>query len=262
MKTIENTIRKRLAAGQVALGAVIQTASPEVIEMLGLSGYDFAVIDTEHGTIDLATLVHMIRAADAVGISAVVRVPDHTPSFIMRVLDAGAAGVLMPHLCTRADAEALVSAVKYAPLGERGACPATRATGHFAVDWPDFARRTNEQTLAWGLVEDMEGVENINEIAAVPGLDAVMFGNFDLAQSKGLPGQLQHPVIQELFFRVKAALQARGVELIGLTAYEPGGRPAALERGAKIVIDGSDRGLISAGFRRMVQELREVFRND
>ncbi|MDO8704331.1 MAG: aldolase/citrate lyase family protein [Sulfuricaulis sp.] len=257
----ENTIRRRLADGGVALGGVVQTGSPEAVEMMGHAGYDFVLIDTEHGTIDLGMLVHMIRAADAVGLSSMVRVPDHTPSHILRVLDAGAAGILAPHLRSAAEAQALVRAVKFAPVGERGACPSTRATGHLTRDWAAFVREANRDTLVWGLIEDRDGVEAIDEIVAVDGLDGLMFGPFDLAQALGLPGAVTHMQVDALRERVRLAAQARGVQLISLSVWEPGGMTGAKARGARVVIEGSDRALLSAGFRRVCDELSAVFRS-
>lgn len=257
---VPNAIRRRLAQGDVALGAVVQMASPEAVEMLGLAGYDFAVIDTEHGTIDSALLVHMIRAADAVGVASIVRVPDHSSSHILRVLDAGAAGILAPHVRTPGDAMALVRSVKFAPEGERGACPSTRATGHLTRDWPSFVQQANRDTLVWCLIEDREALDAIDAIAAVPGVDGLMFGPFDLAQALGLPGQIGHPEVNTLRDKVLKAANARGVELISLSVWEPGGMAGARTRGARVVIEGSDRALLSTGFRRVFDELSSVFR--
>lgn len=256
----DNSIRTRQAAGQVAIGGFAALACGEAVEIIGISGYDFVVIDAEHGSIGFSSLVQMIRAADAVGISAIVRIPDKSPSYILRLLDAGAAGILAAHLRTREDAEALVKAVKFAPEGERGACPSTRVAGYRQKDWTGFARRSNAQTIVWGLIEDVEGVENIEEIGAVKGLDGVIFGNFDLSQAMGHEGELHHPAVLAMFERVKRGLRGSHVELIALTAFEPGGMQGARERSARIVIQGSDRGILTNVLRSTFEQLSSVFR--
>jgi 4-hydroxy-2-oxoheptanedioate aldolase len=256
----ENQILRRIAAGDVAIGASAQMASPESVEMIGHAGYDFVWIDAEHGTMDLGILAHMIRAADACGITTVVRVPDHTPSFILRVLDAGALGILAPRVRNRDEMEALVRAVKYGPAGERGACPQTRAAGHLVTDWIEYSTRTDRETLVWALIEDPEGVKNIEEIVSVPGLHAIMFGAFDLSQALGHPGEVEHPEVCAQRQRVEAAARARGVEVVALLSGAVGELERARDRGAKIVICGNDRVILSTGFRESAKKAMSLLR--
>jgi 4-hydroxy-2-oxoheptanedioate aldolase len=260
MKQRINKIRQRLANGDVALGATVQTASPEAVEMVGMAGYDFVWIDAEHGTIDLGTLVHMIRAADAMDLTSIVRVPDHSPSFITRTLDAGALGILAPHVRSKEEAQALVRAVKYGPRGERGACPSTRATGHLAANWTEFSRAADKDTMVWVLIEDREGVEHIEEIVSVPGVDAVLFGPFDMSQALGHEGDIAHSEVRSLLKRVEQAARSAGVELISLAKWEPGEFEGAKHRGAKIIVEGNDRTILSTGLRRCFKELRDALR--
>lgn len=116
-------IRTRLESGERATGIVIQLPSPDIVEIAGHLGYDYAWIDAEHGSLGLPEIRELIRGADAVGMDSVVRVADHEPSFIQRVLDLGATGIMAPHVRTVDDARRISSAVRYSPVGVRGACP-------------------------------------------------------------------------------------------------------------------------------------------
>lgn len=260
MKYKVNNIRARHARGEIAIGATVQIASPESIEMAGLAGFDFVWIDAEHGTMDLSVLAHLIRAADAVGMTSVVRVPDHTPSFITRTLDAGAWGILAPRVQNKAQAEALVRAVKFAPHGERGACHCTRASGYFTRDWKEYRPYADRETMLWVLIEDQEGADNIEEIVSVPGVDAVLYGPFDMSQALGYEGDVANAKVREILQRVLDVTSKAGVELISMAGWEPGGLDGVLRRNAKIVLDGVDRQILVDGFKRYYEEMSAKLR--
>lgn len=249
-----------IAQGPRVVGTMIQFDCSEIVEIAGLAGYDFVMLDAEHGALDIGAVTRLIRAADAAGVAAMVRVPDQGASFIQRALDAGAAGVLVPRVRDRAQAESAVRAARFGPLGERGACATSRAAGHWAPDWAAFARRASAEALVWVLVEDPDGVDRIAQIAAVEGLDALLFGALDLAQTLGLDGDVQHPRVKALFDTVHTAAQAHGLPLVAVTASEPGGMPGAVDRGARIVLDGFDAQIISAAYRERLQRLRQGLR--
>ena len=179
-----NPLKARLAADQVIAGLYIQTASPDNVEMAAQAGYDYVIIDQEHGSFDLGTTLHMIRAAEATGITPFVRVPDHTRSHIRRVLEAGALGVYVPDVRTEAQARDAVAAAKYRDEGNggtRGACPTSRATQGRGSDWRGFVEWSNHNVMVSLLIETQAGFDNLDAILAVPGIDAVVLGRFDLA---------------------------------------------------------------------------------
>jgi 2-keto-3-deoxy-L-rhamnonate aldolase RhmA len=122
----ENRVKQKLCDGQIALGFICRTLSPVVVELIGLAGFDFAWLDMEHTTADFSTIEHLCRAADAVGIELLVRVPDQNPSTVLRALETGAGIVNVPEVKNRAEAEAVVRAAKFAPQGERGMSGSTR----------------------------------------------------------------------------------------------------------------------------------------
>jgi 2-keto-3-deoxy-L-rhamnonate aldolase RhmA len=216
MRTPPRRIRSKLETGQQVFGATLQLPCPEIVEIAGHAGLDYVWIDSEHGTFDLRDIAEMVRAADASGLDALVRVPDHSASFIQRVLDLGSAGIIVPHVRNAAEASALVAAAKFAPAGTRGACPCTRDVGHVSLDWSTDYRRANADVLVFGLIEDVEGVENVEAIAHESGIDGLLFGPFDLSQSLGFEGDIAHPDIEQMEKRVTSAAQAAGIEYITL----------------------------------------------
>ena len=248
MRVPHRRIRNKLEAGERAFGVTLQLPSPDNAEIAGYAGLDFVWIDAEHGTMDLGDINRIVRAADASGIDAIVRVPDHSPSFIQRVLDAGAAGIMAPHVRTVAEATALVAAAKFGPAGTRGACPATRAVGHLSLDWPADRRRADADVLVFGLIEDAEGVENVEAIASESGLDGLLFGPFDLAQAAGLEGDVGHPDIRTMHRRVTSAVRAAGIEYIAIPGWEPGSLAEIAEYSRILNVSG-DRGALSLAFR-------------
>jgi len=260
----ENKIIKRLDLGQAAIGVACQMNSPENVEIAGATGFDFTYIDCEHGSFYLEGATNMIRAADAVGLSPVVRLPNHEPTGIARALDAGAMGVILPNVSTHEQVIAIVAAAKYKNGengGARGACPGTRATWHQTTDWPGFVNWANENTLVWPLIESPEGVANIEAIASVPGIHALMLGPFDYAHAIGLPGQSQHPEVQKAFAKVIEAAKKNKIEVVAsLFSATPElmeqEKKNWLEMGARILVAGSDRRMLHNAMAQRVKALR------
>ncbi|WP_194908861.1 HpcH/HpaI aldolase family protein [Catenulispora rubra] len=248
MRTPPRRIRDKIEAGEAVYGATIQLPSPESVEIAGYAGLDFAWIDAEHGTMDLADINHLIRAADAVGIDSVVRVPDHTPSFIQRVLDAGATGIMVPHIRTVEQARAVFAAAHYAPHGTRGACPSTRSVGGITEDWIADARRADADVLVFGLIEDEEGVRNVEAIAADAGLFGLLAGPFDLSMELGLMGAVDDDRVAGMQQRIAAAAKAAGIEYVAIPAWEPCDLPTMLADGVRLFNITGDRGVLYTEF--------------
>jgi 4-hydroxy-2-oxoheptanedioate aldolase len=187
-----------------------------------------------------------------------VRVPDHNPSFIQRVLDIGAVGIIVPHVRTAAEAAAVVAAAKFAPDGIRGACPTTRWVGHSVsvADWAPLQRRANSDVLVFGLIEDLEGVENVEAITAEGGLDGVLFGPFDLSQAAGLEGDVSHPDVAAMGRRVIAAVRAAGLEYVSLGGWEVDDLETLCEY-TRLFIVGGDRPTLFNFFETARLELEE-----
>jgi len=232
-------------------------ASPDCVEVLARSDADFAIIDCEHGSFGFDSMVNMLRAADAGGLPALVRVPDHNQSFIMRVLDAGALGVVIPNLANCDQARAVASAARYptgANRGSRGACPNTRASWHGTVDWKQFVEWSNANVRVWGIVETLTGVRNIEDILLSGCLDAIIVGAFDLAQEIGVAGDVLNPKVTELLDHVVDRAQVHQVPVMAtLFASSPEDFSREVERwfkrGVRMFNIGSDKSLISHAIR-------------
>lgn len=207
-----NNILEALTQGRTSLGVNVQTHSPEVVEMVGHAGYDHVMIDWEHGSFGTDAVVAMIRAAQFAGVTPIVRVPSNDEVWIKRVLDAGAMGIVVPHIFSRQQAQAAVDAARYATdssRGARGACPSVRAADHLARDWRTFAERSNENIFVAVAIESRDGVAAMEEILEVSGIDAVFLGTFDLSHQMGYYGDNTAPeVMAEIDAIVRAAREA------------------------------------------------------
>jgi len=201
--------KEKLRRGEVSLGSWMSMAHLSIAEILASAGYEWVVVETEHTAIDVSEVLPLIMAIERGGAVPLVRLAWNDPIQCKAVLDSGAAGVLVPMVNTRADAELAVKASKYPPLGFRGVGLA-RAQGygqHFA----EYVAEANASTLLIVQIEHEEAVRNIDEILAVPGIDGTFIGPYDLSMSMGLPGQLEHPDVLAACQTVCDATKARGL---------------------------------------------------
>jgi 4-hydroxy-2-oxoheptanedioate aldolase len=194
-----NRIKQRLAAGEVAT-IVSGTNDPDLIDQLGPLGVDGIWLEGEHGGVDYADLGNLTRACDLWGVTSVVRVMDNDYATIYRTLDRGAQGIVVPHVNTRAEAEAVVASAKFPPLGRRGMFTSRQG---FGVD--DYIGTANDQSLLIVLLEDIAAVRNLDEILRVDHIDVFFVAPNDLAASMGHVGKMGHPEVQQT---VDAALGA------------------------------------------------------
>ena len=170
--------------------------SPSVVNAIGCGGMDFVVIDTEHGPTSIETAENLVRAAEVAQMTPIIRVPGNDPQLILRALDIGAIGVQVPHVSTKEEAQKVVRASKHYPLGDRGYSPFTRA-GKFGAAAEGHAERSNKETLVVLNIEGVEGLDNLEEIATVEGVDVIFIGPYDLSQSLGKPGNVFDPEVVE-----------------------------------------------------------------
>lgn len=207
---MENLVRRRLEEGKNLVGMMHFTGSPMLVEVMASAGMDFVNIDMEHSPIDSELAAHLIRAADAAGITPFVRVPAVDPGIIKKMLNLGAQGIIIPH-ASRADCIATVDAVRYAPEGSRGSCPAIRAARYSQPDWATYTRAANRQVMVIPLLEEKETIDEVDGILAIDGIDAVFLGPFDYSVALGIPGaNFDHPVMAAALERVVKLARARG----------------------------------------------------
>ncbi len=196
-----NTVKAKLRAGETVFGVFVGFPSPQVVEMVGLAGFDFAMIDAEHGPLSEGDVYTMCLAADAAGVVPIVRVPRNEPATILRFLDVGPLGLHVPQINTPEEAEAVVQAVKYQPRGMRGVA-GMRASDYGSRPLGEYTAQANEETLIVAHLENVAGIERLPEIMAVDGIDVIFVGTGDLSHSLGVPGQVTHPSVVAAVDRV------------------------------------------------------------
>ena len=254
--------RGEALAGQTKVGMTCLSGAPQLVELIGFQGLDYVMIDLEHSDgIGRSEMNTLIRAADAAGIPALVRVANLSAEGILQALDAGAMGVVAPHITRRSDAEALVRAAKYAPEGNRGICPQIRAArfGGYAA-WNDYWRIANEETMVIALIEDPEGMENVEAIAATPGLDGIWIGVADLGQALGLGFDPSHPDLIAAQARGQAAARAfgklclKGLPPTGVAAQ----MSAAVDDGYSMFMVSCDTQVFSSALSAIVTDARQA----
>jgi 4-hydroxy-2-oxoheptanedioate aldolase len=249
-----NLVRQKLNAGEVVIGCFVGFPSPEVVELCGHSGYDFVLIDAEHGAITPASAYHMVLAAEATGTVPLIRVPHNEPSIILRYMDIGAAGVMVPQINSAAEARAVVEAVKYHPHGNRGLAPTRAASYGFGATLAEYTEISNRETIVIAQIENIVGVEKVPEILEVPGVDVLLIGPSDLAQSLGYPGQLGHPEVLAAIDRVCGMCKGSGVAL-GTIAADAATTNQLIERGFRMITPSAS-GLIAAWSRDYLAHIK------
>jgi 4-hydroxy-2-oxoheptanedioate aldolase len=207
-----NTLKQKLREGKPAFGVMITFPAPPVVEMLGYMGFDWVLIDNEHGSITVDTAEDMIRAGELSGIAPIVRPVANRPEVIAPFLDRGAWGVQIPHVNTRAEAEAAVAACKYFPDGQRGMFSGGRPAEYgIGGSTQEYVKSANANTLVCLMLEEVEAIDNLAEIATVKGIDVLFIGSGDLSQSMGYPGQPTHPEVQAVMEKGVKRIRDAGV---------------------------------------------------
>lgn len=173
-------LKSRLAAGERLLGVLLRMPAEELVEMAAISGFDFVLVDCEHGPADVIALRQHLALAEGLGMGALVRVGSSEPALVLRALDSGAAGIVAPHIDSAEQARALVDAVHYPPVGHRGFATYSRVGRFGTVEPEDHRRRLLDSTLVFGMIESPAGVARAVDILSVPGLDGTMIGTADL----------------------------------------------------------------------------------
>ena len=206
-----NQMKARLQAGKPALGCSIMIPSPQMVEMAAHAGFDWVLIDMEHGTIGLETAELMCMAAEARGITPIVRPRSNASAEITSVMDRGAAGVQVPHINTADDARRALAAVKFGPGDNRGLAAGTRPDSYgLAKAMPDFVRDANAQSLVCIQLEHAKAIENVDALLAVDDIDVYFIGPSDLSQSMGHPGNTKAPPVKDAIDKTLARIVAAG----------------------------------------------------
>jgi 4-hydroxy-2-oxoheptanedioate aldolase len=251
-----NRLKEIIRKGGSVFGTIVSLPEPGIVEMIGYAGFDFVVIDMEHSPTDIGALRGMLVAADGAGITPLVRVGTCEANPILRVLDSGAMGVMVPHVRNKQDAVALVRACRYPPLGMRGVNAAARAARYGESNFIEHAKQSDQEILTIALIEDVEGVDDIKQIADVPGLDVINPGPGDLSASFGLLGQGQHPTVQAAVERVAREVLEHPDVVLGYYIADPSQIKRCEELGARFVLFSQDSRVLFSAYRDVLVKLK------
>jgi 4-hydroxy-2-oxoheptanedioate aldolase len=231
----------------VSVGLYLQSLSPDIVELCGHLGFEWLFLDAEHLPVSHGLCRDLVRAADVVGMPCLVRVPQIEPAVIEGFLDAGVRGILAPRVCSARDAQALVAAVKFHPEGERRSASNSRAANYgLTQSRSEYYRAANERTFTAALIETRGGLDRLDEIASVPGLDYIAIGPNDLGLSMGITEGLADPRVQELVTGAQARLRSSGTPQLAV-ATDVKQAQAAVAAGATLIAVPDSALLAAAG---------------
>jgi 2-keto-3-deoxy-L-rhamnonate aldolase RhmA len=249
-----NKIFAMLARKEIPLGMQCFTGDPALIEVLGLTGFDFVMLDGEHSGNDVRALDDLIRISDQAGLVPFVRVPDRTDEIgIRRALEAGAKGIFLPMIRTADDVKEAASSAFFPPMGTRGICPATRAAGFGFRNFEAYANWNNTEVALIPMIEHPDAVENIDSICALDEVRMIVFGAGDLAYAMN-EGTLmmKSPLVQAAYRKVLDTAKRHGVAVIGGPVLDP--TPAACRKALDDGVTVFCLGLDTLGFRRFCEQ--------
>ena len=249
------SLKERLRNGEQVLGTMVTTfASPDIAKILQVCGFDFLIVDCEHGSFTTREVANIIAVARGIGMPALVRIPEMRREHALKFMEMGASGLLLPNTESAEQAKMLVDCTKYAPLGHRGVSLSRPHTDFKKVSGATYMPEANDDTILMCQIESRKGVENVEKIIAVEGIDVAFIGPNDMSQDYGILGQFEHPEIVAAFEKIVAAAQANG-KWAG--AHFGGAAPLKpwLKKGMQINMWNSDNGLLALG-AAAITELR------
>jgi len=264
-------VKKAIDSGKLVIGVFSWGLPPYFIETFGWTGFDFVIIDTEHRPVNNQALEDLVRAAYVAKITPIVRVAENSRMLITAALDAGAKGIIVPHVKSKEDATNLVQVVKYNPEGERGTCrwtlPAMRwKFSHKGVDWRSYFTQANEETMAIPLVEEEEGIRNLEDILSVKGLDFIFLGSGDLSMSLGCFGDYESEAVKRHMEKGVTLCKEKKVPVAALASrYDRG---VDIEYSEKLIGMGvnilvfMDIGIFEEGCRKAVETVSQLRKID
>lgn len=251
---VHNKLKKIFAEGKAALGSFVVCNAPDLVEILGITGFDFVIIDNEHGPMGHESSQHLIRAAELRGMSPIVRVPNAMESTILHTLDVGAHGIQVPQVNDPETAQAVVTFSKYHPLGKRGvAFP--RSADYGLTDLGAYFEHENRQTMVIAHCENTRCLENLDAICQVPGIDVIFLGPYDMSQSMGISGQVAHPRIEDAAQTVVETAKKHG-KVAGIFAADGAAAKKRAAQGFQYIAVGMDTTLYAARCRQELDAFR------
>ena len=259
MTAIHNKVRERLAAGQLALGmALRQARTVDIGRVLAACGFDFAFVDMEHNTMSIDTAAQIAVACHDAGVTPLVRVPGYEHYLATRLLDAGAMGIVFPHVDTAEHARALVSNCKYPPMGHRSLGGPMAQLGFRSYPRAESTAAVNQETLLVMMLETPAAIDSAEAIAAVPGVDVLLIGTNDLTLEMGIPGKYDDPRVLRAYETVIAACTRHGKSPGMGGIYDHPTMEKCITVGARFILCGSDLSFVMAGGQARADFLRGI----
>ncbi|MDR1535746.1 MAG: 4-hydroxy-2-oxovalerate aldolase [Planctomycetota bacterium] len=251
---LSDTLSQRFKKGEVLYGPFAELDNCDVVEMFGVAGFDFVIIDCEHGPGGPRRALDLLRAADSRNLPSITRVPNALPSTILKFLDIGSGGIMVPLVHTPALAKQAAEAARYCPRGKRGFATMRAADWGF-LDVPSHVARTNSRVFVMVQAESVESIDNIDAIAGTDGIDSVFIGTFDLSQSMGIPGQVNDPRMAAAIDKALAAIRKAG-KVAGIYAGTVENAKRYVALGFQFIAYASDVGLMVNAARETVKALK------
>ena len=244
----KSIVKQKLADGRYVLVPKVCFMDPNIVEIVGLLGFDCVWICNEYKAIDPSTLENMVRAGRASGIECVIRTGANSFDDFPRLLSMGANGLMIPHVQSAEFARRAIERIKYPPLGRRELENVNADADFGLMPLDEYLRAANDETLVVVQIEDPEAAAQADAIAEVPGVDVLFVGPADLALSLGLPGECRHPKVLDVIRRVVRACEASG-KVCGTPALEPEHCRLLIDEGVRYLTDSSDWRMLVTGFR-------------
>jgi 4-hydroxy-2-oxoheptanedioate aldolase len=249
-------LKKRLAAGETLSGCWLNLGSPLTAEIVGLSGFDWVLLDLEHGAGEPKDLLHQLQALSNTKAAPVVRVESVAKQRIHRVLDVGAEGVMCPQIKTVEDATTAVKGMHYPPFGHRGVAKMVRATG-FGKNFDAYVANTQADIVGIIQIETAEALENVEAIAAIDGVDVLFIGPADLTMSLGIFGQLDHQLFTDALKRIVSAAKNAG-KATGILIFDPKDFETYQAMGIQLFACGSDATFVAHVAAELAKKLNQM----
>ena len=256
---IKSNLKARLKQGERVLGTMVTVFdSPELAKILKLCGFDYFIVDCEHGPFNYSAVANLLAMAREIGIGGFVRVPEPKREVVLKFMEMGASGLLLPNTDTPEQAQALVEYAKYLPLGKRGVSMMRAHTGFEKVESPQqYMQESNADTVLMAQIESPLAVKNVEAILDVDGIDAAFIGPNDLTQNMGILGQFTHPEYIGALDHVIESARKRG-KFSGIHLMSSFGLKPWIEKGMTLNLCSSDVDLLMKAARLAISEVNGV----
>ena len=261
MSLIPNITKELLARGEVAIGfSVLHSRTANIANIAKSCGYDWLWVDAEHGFMSIQTATDICIAALGCGITPLVRVPGSEDFHVSKMLDGGAQGIIFPHINNAEEARCAVQTAKYPPKGHRSHTGAKPQLGYERVSIAESIKVVNENILVGTMLETQEGIDNVEEIAAVEGVDILFIGTQDLSIDMGVPGELNHERIHQAYEKMISAALNNGKAAGMGGVYDDSLIPGYIDMGVRFVLAGTDYEFMANAARERADQLKALIK--